>query len=120
MTAKRAVSARETARLRRSLLQERASLHHELASLRGSVVQPFERDELDALAGQLARVLRDVEDALKRVERGTFGRCEGCGRPIAGERLRALPRARLCVRCQRRADARSRRLGPARAGRDVA
>jgi len=120
MTARRAVSAREAARLRRSLLQERASLHHELASLRGSVVEPLEREEQDELAGLLARALRDVEDALKQVERGTFGPCEGCGRPIRAERLRALPRARLCVRCQRREDARSRRLGTARTGRYVA
>lgn len=120
MTARRAISARETERLRRSLLQERASLHHELASLRGSVVQPAERDEQQELAGQLARVLRDVEDALTRLELGTFGRCEGCGRPIAAERLRALPRARLCVRCQRREDARSRRLRTGRTGRYAA
>ncbi|MBI2237416.1 MAG: TraR/DksA C4-type zinc finger protein [Actinobacteria bacterium] len=120
MTAKRAVSARETVRLRRSLLQERASLHHELASLRGSVVEPFERDEHQELVGLLARSLREVEDALMRLDRGTFGRCEECGRPIPVDRLRALPRARLCVRCQRREDRRSRRLRSVRSGRRVA
>lgn len=120
VAAKRAVSARETVRLRRSLLQERASLHHELASLRGSVVQPFEREEHQELAGLLARSLRDVEDGLTRLDRGTFGRCEGCGKPIPAERLRALPRARLCVRCQRREDGRSRRLRSVRTGRRVA
>ncbi len=120
MPAKRAISARETERLRRSLLQERACLHHELASLRGSVVQPFERDEQNELAGLLARSLRDVEGALTRLERGTFGLCEECGRPIPVGRLLALPRARLCVRCQRREEARSRRLGTGRTGRYVA
>jgi len=104
--ARRAVPAREAERLRRSLLRERASLQQELTSLRASVVRPIERDEQDGLAGLLEGVLREVEDALKRMERGTFGRCEGCGRPIARERLEALPRARLCVRCQRREDAR--------------
>lgn len=120
MTARRAIPGRETERLRRSLVQERASLHHELASLRNSVLQPLERAEQDELADLLARALRDVEDALTRLERGTFGRCEGCGRPIPSARLRALPRARLCVRCQRREDARSRRLRSARTGRYVA
>lgn len=79
MRARRAVSAREAARLRRSLLQERASLHHELASLRGSAAEPAEREEQDQLAGLLGLALRDVEDALTRLEGGTFGRCEGCG-----------------------------------------
>lgn len=95
-------------------------MHHELASLRASVIQSLELQEHNELAGLFARVLRDVEDALKRVERGTFGRCEGCGRPIPLARLRAFARARLCVRCQRREDARSRRLRPARAWRHVA
>ncbi len=49
---------------------------------------------------------------LGRAERGTFGRCEGCRRPISVERLRALPRARSCLRCQRREDARTRRRHP--------
>jgi RNA polymerase-binding transcription factor DksA len=114
---RRALSARETEQLRQRLLLERTSLQQELASLRGSMARLTEREERDELVSLLEELLRDVADALDRIGRGTFGRCEGCGRPIARERLEVLPRARLCIRCQRREDVRSRW---SRSGRSVA
>jgi DnaK suppressor protein len=45
------------------------------------------------------QLLAEVNDALDRIERGTFGRCENCGREISRERLEALPYARYCARC---------------------
>ena len=42
----------------------------------------------------------DVELALGKLDQGTYGRCERCGKPIAKERLRALPYARLDVACK--------------------
>lgn len=44
---------------------------------------------------------REVEDALERIEDGTYGRCESCDRWIPRARLRAIPFARRCVDCQR-------------------
>ena len=44
-------------------------------------------------------VLGEVADALKRIEQGTFGRCENCGKAIARGRLDAIPYARYCARC---------------------
>jgi RNA polymerase-binding transcription factor DksA len=44
-------------------------------------------------------VLAEVADALKRIDAGTFGRCENCGRPIPEGRLEAVPYARYCVAC---------------------
>jgi DnaK suppressor protein len=49
-----------------------------------------------------AQVLAEVNDALARIERGTFGRCENCGREISRERLEALPYARYCIHCARK------------------
>jgi RNA polymerase-binding transcription factor DksA len=46
-------------------------------------------------------LLTEVNDALNRIDRGTYGRCENCGQPIAKERLDALPYARYCLRCAR-------------------
>ncbi|MGD0018480.1 MAG: TraR/DksA C4-type zinc finger protein [Candidatus Limnocylindrales bacterium] len=40
-----------------------------------------------------------IEGALKRIEAGTFGLCQTCGKPIAPERLEALPWANDCVNC---------------------
>ena len=43
--------------------------------------------------------LTQIEGALKRIEAGTFGRCQTCGQPIAPERLEALPWAQDCINC---------------------
>ena len=43
---------------------------------------------------------RAVVDALKRVDYGTFGTCIACGKKIRKPRLRAIPYARLCVKCK--------------------
>jgi DnaK suppressor protein len=44
--------------------------------------------------------LRDINDALARIDEGTFGLCEECGEPIARARIKALPYARMCVECK--------------------
>lgn len=49
--------------------------------------------------------LTQIEAALQRIVDGSFGRCTGCGKPIAPERLEALPWATDCIDCH----ARSRR-----------
>jgi RNA polymerase-binding transcription factor DksA len=44
------------------------------------------------------QILLEINDALERIEHGTFGRCEECGREIPRVRLEALPYARYCIR----------------------
>jgi RNA polymerase-binding transcription factor DksA len=58
-----------------------------------------ERTEIEALAGSLAETLHDIEDALTKMDEGTYGRCESCGGDIGDARLEAMPAARLCIRC---------------------
>src|SRR5262245_26540595 len=58
-----------------------------------------ERGEIEALAGRLTEALRDVDDALAKIDAGTYGRCESCGGEIAKDRLDAMPAARLCMKC---------------------
>ena len=48
-------------------------------------------------------ILREIEAALIRLDRGTYGRCEECGAAIAAVRLEILPYTRYCVSCQPRA-----------------
>ena len=50
-------------------------------------------------------LLMEVNDALARIEQGTFGVCENCHKPISKERLDALPYARYCIRCARKLQA---------------
>jgi DnaK suppressor protein len=47
-----------------------------------------------------ARLLREVEGALRRIESGRYGVCQECGEPISRKRLEAVPWARCCVSCQ--------------------
>ena len=47
-------------------------------------------------------VLNAIDQALDRIEKGTFGICANCGKPIEEERLEFLPYATLCIDCKRR------------------
>ena len=46
-------------------------------------------------------VLRAINEALQRIDEGTFGTCGRCGKPIAEERLEAIPYANRCIDCKR-------------------
>lgn len=50
------------------------------------------------------RMRNQIDEALRRLNEGTYGICEDCGRPISPERLKAVPFARRCVECQRKAE----------------
>jgi RNA polymerase-binding transcription factor DksA len=54
------------------------------------------------------QILLEINDALERIEQGTFGRCEECGREIPRERLKALPYARYCIQDAERLQDQSR------------
>jgi RNA polymerase-binding transcription factor DksA len=57
-----------------------------------------------ALDARLEARLVEISDALRRLEAGTYGRCERCGNEVSAARLEAIPHARFCVTCQRVAD----------------
>ena len=59
----------------------------------------FERQHLAALIGQARDRLADIAKALDRLDAGSYGQCEQCGRPIAAERLAARPAATTCISC---------------------
>src|SRR6478609_6291753 len=47
-----------------------------------------------------AKILQAIEEALVRLEKGTYGVCRDCGEPIAPARLRAIPWTRVCITCK--------------------
>jgi DnaK suppressor protein len=59
----------------------------------------YERAQVTALLAQAREDLDALDRALDDVERTGRVHCEGCGEPIAVERLLALPTARTCIRC---------------------
>jgi RNA polymerase-binding transcription factor DksA len=63
----------------------------------------FEQELCLCLLENEEQRLEEVAAALARIAQGTFGRCESCGRPIAKERLEAIPFTRLCIDCARQA-----------------
>jgi RNA polymerase-binding transcription factor DksA len=59
-----------------------------------------ERSQLISLIEQLTTRYRDVTDALGKLDAGTYGKCENCGKDIPAERLGAIPAIRLCMECK--------------------
>jgi RNA polymerase-binding protein DksA len=99
--------------VRAALLAERARLLDEIeetivapgpmtyGSQAAAATQVFEQQRDLALRDRARQHLELVDAALGRLDDGTFGTCQRCKRPIATERLEALPWAAHCIDCQR-------------------
>lgn len=59
----------------------------------------FERAQVESLIDQTVRGIAGLDDALGRLDAGTYGSCVHCGEPIPTERLEARPDATTCVSC---------------------
>lgn len=58
--------------------------------------------EMDvSLDDNAGRLLQEIDAALGRIDAGTYGQCERCGRPIDPDRLEALAYATTCIECKR-------------------
>ncbi len=117
VTRNRARSGRiRSARLKTKLVRRMHSLLHDVAvadDVRLHRSEAPSADEVDA-AGDLAeqelffRVaeirsgsIRQIDDAIRRIDAGDYGHCANCGERIPAARLRIVPAASLCVCCQR-------------------
>ncbi|HEX3540936.1 MAG TPA: TraR/DksA C4-type zinc finger protein [Acidimicrobiales bacterium] len=65
----------------------------------------FDREEVLSVRQSVEAELDDIDRALAKVDDGTYGKCEICGKDIGAERLEAFPAARLCVEDQARVEA---------------
>jgi RNA polymerase-binding transcription factor DksA len=70
--------------------------------------ETFERERDLSILEQVEAELADVEHALERLENGTYGTCEACGRPIDEARLEAQPATRFCMDDQAAAEREAR------------
>ena len=121
------MTSTDTERFRSALLDERRRVEHALATLRdehrGSLDEEVEEiaatsdnhlaetatatlgREIDYTLGENSgHVLAAIDEALKRIEEGTYGTCVSCGEQIRYERLEATPWAALCIDCKRKAE----------------
>jgi DnaK suppressor protein len=107
----------DTQKVRARLEAKRAELQHEIAGLTlkeassgqpgqgvedtGETAQTFQEVQRDESILQNQRhLLADVEEALRRLQHGTYGRCLTCGQPIPERRLEAIPWAVRDVACE--------------------
>jgi DnaK suppressor protein len=102
--------------LRRMLEDRRAEIQDKLRSIRESLpvaladvkdaeeqsVNDFVQDMDFALMEMKSETLGKIDEAIQRLEHGTYGTCGDCGNEIAEARLKALPFATLCRDCQER------------------
>jgi RNA polymerase-binding protein DksA len=66
----------------------------------------YDREFSLGLASSGREQLYELDDAIKRIEDGTFGICEACKTVITKNRLKAVPNARYCVKCQEKKEKR--------------
>jgi DnaK suppressor protein len=106
----------DLATIRERLLEEAARLRAEIedeeieapepmtyGSQAAAATQVFDQNRTRALRERATRDLQQVEAALARLDAGTYGLCQACGKPINPARLQALPWAAFDVECQQRA-----------------
>ncbi|MEX1178594.1 MAG: TraR/DksA C4-type zinc finger protein [Nitriliruptor sp.] len=106
--------------LEKALREERAELVEQVADLQadagvdrwrgdGSGDDPAdrgtatsERETAATLSDHARRLCDEIDEALRRIDAGTYGACVRCGQNIGYDRLEAVPAAALCLECKRR------------------
>ena len=100
------------------LRQDISSAESEIAARLGDAVgdagddsadagaKTFEREHELALTQNARELLAQTQRVLSKIDDGSYGVCESCGKPIGKARLQAFPRATLCVACKQREERR--------------
>lgn len=109
--------------IRKELIKEREQLLEQLTSIKGENLSKSQKDSSGDLSGYTLHMadmatdlynrefslelaegererLLNLEEALKRIDEGSYGRCDSCGGAIPKQRLKVLPQAKYCIKCQ--------------------
>jgi len=97
LEAKQADASR-TLRNREGIIVEKSA--DDLDEIERAVTRDIAIQNLD----RESRMLRDIRNTLQRIDQDTFGSCLHCEQEISLRRLKAVPWAQLCLRCQEAAD----------------
>ena len=113
----------ELKKIREELVKEKAKILEELLRIRGESLKKSQKDSSGDLSGytlhmadmatdlydrefslELAEGERErlyaLDDAIRRIDEGTYGKCDMCGCKISKQRLKAMPQASHCIECQ--------------------
>lgn len=94
------VDAMEIQALKGSASGDSGELSHMPLHLADLGSDNYEQDFTLGLIESEEEEMRQIDEALDRIDDGTFGICEGCENPIPIERIKALPHSRMCIKCQ--------------------
>ena len=88
-----------------------ATVHRMVDEGAGEIPDPNDRATVESdrswslrLRDRDRKLISKIQHALERLDSGTFGLCESCGRPISAARLRARPVTTLCIGCKTEAE----------------
>ncbi|WP_306546916.1 RNA polymerase-binding protein DksA [Desulfobulbus sp.] len=91
---------------------------NEMTSHTGNIPDPNDRATMESdrsfelrIRGRERKLMDKVEEALARIDDGSFGVCAGCGEEIAVKRLQARPVAKYCIDCKTRQEQREKEQG---------
>ena len=90
----------------------------EMTSQTGNIPDPNDRATMESdrsfelrIRGRERKLMEKVEEALARIDDGSFGICAGCGEDIAIKRLQARPVAKFCIDCKTRQEQKEKEQG---------
>lgn len=106
-------------KIKQNLLKQKTQVEDELKSLKEDDVvladalpesgepgtDSFQADvhtRLTAMKNNLTTLLDRIKISLTNINKGTYGKCENCGKAIEKERLEAMPTATLCIACSKK------------------
>lgn len=90
---------------RRSQTVNREATAEPLQDLADQASEGYRKEFLYSLSDSDRETLLQVEEALRRLDEGTYEECSSCGEKIPLARLKAIPWASLCIDCQERQEA---------------
>lgn len=126
------MNKKDTAKFEKLLLEKRRQLIEEIGFLKKSAMDntikditgdlssysyhmadmgtdAMEREKSFYFASKSGRLLYHIDEALRRLRNNTYGKCVECGGDISHERLKAVPHARMCIKCKELEEERKRR-----------
>ncbi len=116
------MNRKEKEKIKKKLIREKEEILKKISEFRseGKEIEPeiaqdvvdkaessYVKEFLFELSDTERKLLIQIENALKKIERDDFGICEMCGKEISSKRLNALPWTPYCIKCQEKQEEKS-------------